>query len=255
MKNFGMAECPICHQQFTKRSGGHTYCDVCKPESKRLNMERWLADNPDKKREHSRASAARAYARREDQVGAISETIKEEAWGLTREVTLLWYVRLQMPFSSAFSKNRIYQKGSENKPFVKSSAGRAASDEVIIRARNALRLANIRPVEAKVWVDLFVQKAEHRGDAVNVVDLVCDALKVALDVDDRWFSIRRLDWSVVRNDPMLYIGMGQETDRPHKICSICKRCLPFESFPPNKARPDALHNACMECRELGKVRQ
>jgi uncharacterized Zn-finger protein len=82
----------------------------------------------------------------------------------------------------------------------------------------------------KVWIDIFVQKPDHRGDAINFVDLIADAIKVAIGIDDRWFSIRRVDWQIVKENPRIFIGIGQQDLFDSKICSYCGRILPEKNF-------------------------
>jgi len=102
-----------------------------------------------------------------------------------------------------------------------------------------------RAVAGRLWLDIFVQKPNHRGDAVNVVDLVCDAVEDATGVDDRWFSVRRLDWEVKKSDPLLYVVIGQETSEEQRICALCGRELPTTMFGPHGK---SVGRECRNCR-------
>lgn len=75
----------------------------------------------------------------------------------------------------------------------------------------------------KTWVSIFAVKPDHRGDAVNLVDVVCDGARDALGgVDDRWFSLFFLDWAVLRTAAgtvrvnVWQTGHGDQT--------LCPRC-------------------------------
>lgn len=102
-------------------------------------------------------------------------------------------------------------------------------------------------MQNRVWLDILVQKPNQRGDAVNFVDLICDAAKSAIGIDDRWFSIRRLDWQIVKDDPKIYIGIGQEDVPAVQACSSCGRLLPFSEFHKNTRLQNGVSRNCKEC--------
>ena len=109
-------------------------------------------------------------------------------------------------------------------------------------------------VHNKVWIDILVQKPNHKGDAVNVVDLVCDAVKDAIDrVDDRWFCIRRLDWQIVKGDPRLFVGVGQDSDEDCQVCSYCGQIKPLPEFNAARNQPLGVGRECKACRRAGRL--
>ena len=113
-------------------------------------------------------------------------------------------------------------------------------------------LAGRRIAHNKVWIDILVQKPNHKGDAVNVIDLVCDAVKDALPVDDRWFCIRRLDWEICKGDGQLILGVGQDSDTDCQVCSYCGRIKPFTEFNAARHQPLGIGRECKECRRAGR---
>jgi hypothetical protein len=117
-----------------------------------------------------------------------------------------------------------------------------------IAAAVAVALGNARPVENKVWIDLLIEKPDHKGDAINVMDHVIDGLKIGLGVDDRWFSIRRLDWRIVKVSPQILIGVAQEHDWPARVCCYCGRALPFDAFTKAKHMANGIGRECRDCR-------
>lgn len=102
--------------------------------------------------------------------------------------------------------------------------------------------------DGKVWIDIFVEKPNGRSDAINVVDLVCDAVKVAIDVDDRWFAIRRLDWSIVKIDPRMIVKVSQSVSEHHRACSYCGRILPLTEFGKHASDRRGRGRECKACR-------
>lgn len=76
----------------------------------------------------------------------------------------------------------------------------AWQDEAVLLLRQAMRGQRFDP-QRKLWIGIHVQKRDHRSDAINVVDAVADAVKLAAGVDDRWYAVATLDWSIVRTVP------------------------------------------------------
>jgi Holliday junction resolvase RusA-like endonuclease len=51
----------------------------------------------------------------------------------------------------------------------------------------------------KIYISIYAELENHRGDALNLVDTICDAVKQAILVDDRWFAIKSLDWEIKKS--------------------------------------------------------
>jgi hypothetical protein len=156
----------------------------------------------------------------------------------------VWFVRIAIPFDYALSKNKMYGRARTGQVFLRAE-GKAMRMLLVNSVRRALCAQRI--AHNKLWIDLFVEKPDHTGDAVNVVDVVCDAIKEAIPLDDRWYAIRRLDWAIEKEDPMLSIGIGQESDRDVQACSTCGRILLFDAFNLNKSTKLGITTECREC--------
>jgi hypothetical protein len=166
-------------------------------------------------------------------------------WFADCEPDLKWLVRIAVPFDFAFSKNRVWTMSPKGHVFLRREAD-IARQHLAFSLRSAL--AGQLVVQAKLWVDILVQKPNHKGDAINVVDVVCDAIKDATGLDDRWFCIRRLDWEIVKVEPKLYVGIGQEVEEDHRACSYCGRILPLHCFVSSD-------RACYDCRTSPRKRR
>lgn len=162
-----------------------------------------------------------------------------------REIELSWQVRITVPFSYVASKNAIYGRTASGKKYVKQQA-KKYRENIALLIKSALSGRKVKT--NKVWIDIYVEKGNHRGDAVNVVDLVCDAIKLAIPVDDRWYSIRRLDWSINKHDPYLHIAIGQEHDEDSKCCELCGQIKPLFQFTEEKSSNDGKAGSCRSCR-------
>lgn len=177
---------------------------------------------------------------------AIPDGHRVEPEAIPASPNLLWLVWFRFSFSYAASKNRLYLRRRDGKVVMRHQS-RNCRDEIA----GVIRESGItdRIVHNKVWLDLLVHKPNHRGDAVNVVDLVCDAVKGAIGVDDRWFCIRRLDWQVCRDQPQLFIGIGQESEEPAQVCSTCGEIRQLSWFAPAKSDPLGVGRKCRDCRK------
>lgn len=148
---------------------------------------------------------------------------------------------VKIPWQRAISKNYMYGHNRAGGVYIK-DAHRATRDSIHYEVLNMLRSGNVKFNTGKVWLDIFVEKPDHRGDAVNTVDAICDGVKGAIGIDDRWYSIRRLDWIIVKDSPMITIKIGQENDDEQEVCYFCGRVRPIAEF--NKRK-----QICVTCRK------
>jgi hypothetical protein len=154
------------------------------------------------------------------------------------------YVQINLPFSSYLSKNQY--------GFSRFRGGHFTLQETKdLQGQIAWLIKMQHPVihKGKVWVDIFVEKPTRSGDAVNYVDRICDAIQTAIGTNDNWYSLRRVDWRVVKRNPQIYIGIGQAEQEPMSTCSACGRYLPVDPyFNKPKAGVDTLYQNCRSCR-------
>lgn len=105
---------------------------------------------------------------------------------------------VSIPWSSGLSKNR--QHGYHRRGVYLTADAQAARDYLSWSLKTALAGREFIP-HHKVWMAITVQRANLRSDPINVLDAVADAAQVATGIDDRWFAIARLDWTIVRDAP------------------------------------------------------
>ena len=229
-----------CGKPFIAKTRKAIYCPECCHERKKAQARAYVAKN----------YVAHARGRHLSDPLILNDAERSGlAWYDIDPPSLLWRIALAIPYSGAMSKNKRLGR-TRDSTYLRKEA-RAAQDTIIEYFAAAIHQHQQTIVTAKLWIDVFVQKPNHYGDAVNFVDTVCDALKVATGLDDRWYSIRRLDWEIVLDDPHVFIGIGQDTDEPHGICSLCKRMLPKTMFRVSKSRaaqPNVTGGVCVECR-------
>lgn len=246
--------CADCGEQVARTGQSQKYCRAC---SERRDLKRkclWARRNPPTSDQAKRRlSQQQCRTERAKEAGHSSSTAAAEniAWLDPDGPDLLWSVRVAVPFTYAASKNHIYTMRRNGHV-----ALRRESKQIRQAITTALRagLHCMPIVHNKVWIDILVQKPNHKGDAVNVVDLVCDAVKDAIDrVDDRWFCIRRLDWQIVKGDPRLFVGVGQDSDEDCQVCSYCGQIKPLPEFNAARNQPLGVGRECKACRRAGRL--
>jgi uncharacterized Zn finger protein (UPF0148 family) len=224
------------------------YCPTCSAKKADARTETAQAQKygrPPKSRAHDRLKSIC------DQNGKKINELAVHGHGWAGPVCLAWYTQIAVPFSYAGSKNHIYQMTGRHVTL--RSESRAYRQAISLQLKAALRGTQL--VQNKVWLSIFVQKPDHRGDAVNVVDLVCDAVKDAIGIDDRWFCIKRLDWEISKTEPSLYIGVGQEVGAPVQACSSCGRLLPFGEFGKKSSNVSGVDRNCSACRSATNAKR
>ena len=243
-KRIGIVICKDCGTSCTRTGPSQSFCRECSTKRNLKRQRKWASDNPPSS-EYTRQIDARRRAELQS-VGkrASSENARGIAWLDRPAPDLAWIVRVALPFNYALSKNHAWANTSQGHVYLREEHRRER--EVIADAiRKAV--ANVSVVENRVWLDVLVQKPNHKGDAMNVLDGLCDALKVALGVDDRWFCIRRLDWEIVKESPRIFIGIGQEHVGHARVCSYCGRILALTEFKNHKGDRLGVGRECKEC--------
>lgn len=234
----GFLTCAECGERAKKTGPIQLYCKPCSEKRDVARKQKYHVERGRKtfeiKRERAKETGAKFSA-------ASRIALHEWAPSLTR---LAWHVRIEMPFSWAGSKNHLFATTTRGHTFLRDEA-RYYRHEITCRIFEATK--DQRIFKNKLWLDVLVQKPNHRGDAANFVDLICDAVKDAIPLDDRWYAIRSLDWQICKSDPALFIGIGQEELADVQACSACGRLLSYSAFQKNRAAHNGVTRTCKEC--------
>lgn len=245
--------CENCGARTPRTAPTQRYCPPCSQQRDLERKRHWARSNPPSS-EQALRRGDQAERRRElsKEAGAVTNRDAQSniAWHDPSGPDLLWHVRVAVPFSYAASKNHIYALCNAGHIALRREA-KLMRQAIAAALRQGLHC--IRVAHNRVWIDILVQKPNHKGDAVNVVDLVCDAVKDAIGVDDRWFSIRRLDWEIVKESPRLFVGVGQDSETDSQICSYCGQIKPFSEFNRHKRSRLGIGRECRECRRQGRL--
>lgn len=238
--------CKRCGEPTPRRGQQQKYCPECSGKVDRARKTEWQS------RHQPTPAKAREYGRKQQSDIARNgraSSAKPAGAGvdMTRVVDPEVLIRVAVPFDYSASKNAIYSFGGPDGHVFKREKSNAFRQLLILALRRACANAGHPFKQNKVWLDIFVQKPDHKGDAVNVVDLVCDAVKVAINVDDRWFSIRKLDWEICKTDPKLVIGVAQEQCEHAQVCSYCGHIKPLSEFWKSKNMKSGVTRTCKKC--------
>lgn len=246
--------CQACGVECERTGPSQRYCQACSYQRNLNRKRRWSNSHSPTEQQAARwrASARQRRTRsRNSGLATNRRRRREPETSFVDEPGLVWMLRVAVPFDYAASKNHIYALTGAGH-FALRRESKAKRSEIALAIRQGL--GSHKVAHNKVWIDILVQKPNHRGDAVNVVDLVCDAVKDALPVDDRWFCLRRLDWEIVKENPLLIIGVGQETDADAQVCSDCGQIKPLSDFHKSRDRPLGVGRQCRECRRVTPAR-
>jgi hypothetical protein len=238
--------CAECGKPTPRRAPSQKYCTVCSDAKDRERKRRWSSAHyvPP-----ARDVTARKYRATKSRMAARGKEVSKDAAGaigdVVKDLELAWLIRIAVPFDWAASKNAIYRHGGGHVS-LREGVNRYRA---LIGYKLKMAMQNVPLRHNKLWIDLLIQKPNHKGDAVNFVDTICDAIKDVVALDDRWYAIRRLDWEIVKSDPQIFIGLAQEDIEDAIACSSCGRILPFEAFGLNRSTKTGRSRNCKECRK------
>lgn len=158
-------------------------------------------------------------------------------------------IKISIPFTGDISKNTILGRGEFGKRVFMKQSAKEKRQEIAWLCKEAMLKNNAVFYDGKVYLDIFVQKpTAGSGDAINVLDLVADAVQDGIGVNDKWFCVKSIDWEIKKENPRIYIQVIQEVDRPHQICTYCGVARPVEHFTKIK---NGFSKDCLFCR--GKI--
>lgn len=228
--------CGECKVAFTTDEPRKLFCDSCGIK-RRLNQRKRGIDATRRAQSPALKNIALSNAERRE---ALFD-------GLAKPIHFAWSVFFSIPYSLNASKNRRWSNSGHGVVYL-SKEVRSFEASLIIMARQALRETKVH--QAKLWVGIFVQKPNNKSDAINVVDTICDALKKAVGLDDRWFCLSRVDWEIQKHDPQIYIRVSQEVERDMIACSHCGIILPAETFSKKKSGHLGHGRVCRSCTSI-----
>ena len=242
--DLGRMMCERCGADIERASSVQKYCRPCSDIRDRERKNIYALDK-------GRAKLSAEHAAWKERGAEISKSERLPLFkSLPSKPNLIWYHRIAVPFSWSGSKNHIFSNTASGHTFMRDEA-RYYRHAITERLRSNFNEQDLRI--NKLWIDIFVQKPSNRGDATNFLDLVCDAIKDAIPLDDRWYSVQSIDWQIVKHNPMIYVGIGQEDVPNVQACSTCGRLLEFHHFQRNRTAVNGVGRVCRECQSVTRA--
>jgi len=229
------ALCRTCGTAFATHWRRQVYCSPCGKAARDGAARRTVLS-----RRLSKSDALR-------QIASASSAGKRDIGRLFEAPQFEWVIGYRVNFSLDASKNRRWSNNGQGTVFL-SKAVRNYQDYIIHATKRALAGQPIKT--NKLWLSFFVQKPNHRSDAINVVDTLCDAIKVATGLDDNWFCLGKVDWEVKKDDPEIFIRIAQETTEHSLVCSHCGDIKPLADFSNKKNGPHGKSRVCRSCKSI-----
>ena len=242
--------CQDCQTVVPRTGVSQKYCVQCSEKRAEERKIRWGKANPRPPESKERRLARKNKARLTGELISSVNSKKSLSGNDPFIASSGWCVRFRFPYDQAVSKNHIWSLGGNGGHIYRRKSVNQYQDALALRTKAAM--AGITVHTNKIWIELLVQKPSHKSDAVNVLDTVCDALKIGLGVDDRWFCIKQIDWEITKKDPQIYISIYQKDNFHAQACSHCGRILPLESFTKSKHNKTGRGRSCLDCR-TGRV--
>lgn len=120
---------------------------------------------------------------------------------------------VQCTYSSALSKNARLAKSFRGRIYIKPEA-KAAEAQLSWELTSGLK--GVKIYTNRVYIDLMVYKSRNTVDAINFLDAVADVLKKVIGVDDKWFSVKGIDWAMDKTNPRIIVKIYQPERRDAK---------------------------------------
>jgi len=207
--------CVNCQKEY-ERKNAREYCPECSKLikialSRKRNHEYDLRRGKQLKRE--KHQQRRAIAREESANNEITEYDSTQGHGIV----------VVVPFTRDFSKNKIMVANGRIIRLKK-------TNDAMALLRDEIAEINHKFYQAKIWLDINIFQPDHMGDALNYVDTFADAIQNAIEINDRWYAIKNLNWQIDKANPRLVLRILQNAKEHHAICQFCGTEKPFSAF-------------------------
>ena len=116
-------------------------------------------------------------------------------------------IKIEIPYMITLSKNQSHRNIAINKR-VPTKAYTKALKAIAILIKGQMNKSKVSFTEGKVWLNIMIYRPNMRGDPANFIDALCDGVKGALGVDDRYYSVN-LDWVLDKDNPRITIEVRQ----------------------------------------------
>ena len=114
-------------------------------------------------------------------------------------------IKITAPYMPGLSKNRKFVGRCAK---VLSPEYKRAKSVIYSLVKSALNKSTSSYSKQKVWIGIMIYRPSMRGDPSNNIEGICDSIKLAIGIDDNYFSCV-CDWEVDKLNPRLVISIIQ----------------------------------------------
>lgn len=131
-----------------------------------------------------------------------------------RSLIICYFTKMRLeistPFTWDWSKNKMWKATRFGRLYLNPKT-KQLIDFLIYQIRIEMRKNKIIFFKKKkVYLSIYAEIENHRGDALNLLDTIADAVKEGIGIDDRWFAIKLLDWEI-KKDGKINIEIFQQS--------------------------------------------
>ena len=158
----------------------------------------------------------------------------------------MWSEIISVPCDYGWSKNKMWvaRRGTYARRLSKEASMRKSA--LARSIKETIHRKEIHVVNGPLWFSIHAELPNHKGDAINFVDLVADSIEEGTGLNDRWYSIRGVTWEVKPSFGLMHVSFGQDSDENVQVCGACGEVLPFHNFGNGKNK-FSLATTCREC--------
>lgn len=161
------------------------------------------------------------------------------------------------PYTALLSKNlfRAFRKGGFG--MYTSNESAQVIDDLGADLTEKLLLSRTKFYQNKVTIAIHVEKPNASSDAINFIDVISDVVKKIIGVDDKWFEVHAVSWTINRDKPAIHLTIAQEKRWMFDsvICSNCGTPFPIADLTDvakrrlvNTGKASPTSKRCLRCR-------
>jgi hypothetical protein len=157
-----------------------------------------------------------------------------------------WCIQIKIPTDFELNRANIFIKSTAHGvPYLRlSTSSRRLKEQIAQNIKDALDGQYV--FHNKLFVKAELRKRYLRSQNPYYIILLSLAIQEATKLDERWY-VYSLDWTIDKENPGLIIDLWQEDPQDKRICTICGRILPLDSFTSDQSDPWGRENRCKEC--------
>jgi len=116
-------------------------------------------------------------------------------------------IKVTIPYTTVLSKNLSHYNIAINKR-VPTKAYTVTLKVIGMLIRGEMNKRAVAFQKGKVWLDIMIYRPDMRADPPNFIDSICDGVKSALGIDDRFYA-GSWDWELDKKNPRIEIEVRQ----------------------------------------------